>query len=27
MGVPVILIGDTMLIGYNPLKLDVALGR
>lgn len=25
MGVPVILIDGTMLIGFNPLKLDVAL--
>jgi glutaredoxin 3 len=27
MGVPVILVGDTMLVGYNQLKLDVALGK
>ena len=27
MGVPVIFIGDTMLVGYNQLKLDVAMGK
>ncbi len=27
MGVPVIFVGDTMLVGYNPLKLDVALKK
>ena len=27
MGVPVIFVGDTVLVGYNPLKLDVALKR
>jgi len=25
IGVPVIIVGDTMLVGFNPLKLDVAL--
>jgi glutaredoxin-like YruB-family protein len=27
MGVPVIFIGDTMLVGFNPLKIDVALKK
>jgi len=25
IGVPVVFVGDTMLVGFNPLKLDVAL--
>ncbi len=25
MGMPVILVGDAMLVGFNPLKLDAAL--
>jgi glutaredoxin 3 len=27
MGVPVVMIDDTLIVGYNPLKLDVALKR
>jgi glutaredoxin-like YruB-family protein len=27
MGVPVIFVGDTMLVGFNALKLDAALGK
>ena len=27
MGVPVIFVGDSMLIGYNPLKLEAVLKK